>query len=267
MEQLSVNQIFRGLETGKPLIHQITNNVTINDCANATLAIGASPVMATSIEEVEAMAGLADALVINFGTITADMYESMVLAGKAANRKGIPVVFDPVGVGATPYRTQKAMDYMKKVKVDIVRGNGTEVYALIGGQANTRGVDAGELSLTHTELAKLAAEKLNAVIVISGKHDAISDGTRVAEIENGDIWLTAVTGTGCMTTSLIASCAGVSEDYFSAAVVGMGVMSLAGERARRKISDGEGIGTFKVKLMDEIFTMNETVWEREVILR
>ncbi|WP_080845997.1 hydroxyethylthiazole kinase [Cytobacillus gottheilii] len=267
MEQINVSSIFKLLETGKPLIHQITNNVTINDCANATLAIGASPVMATSLEEVEAMAGLADGLVINFGTITSSMYESMVRAGKAANRKGIPVVFDPVGVGATSFRTQRAMDFLKEVKVDIVRGNGTEVLALIGGKANTRGVDAGELSLASADLAKLAAEKLNAIVVISGKQDHISDGTRVAEIDNGDIWLTSVTGTGCMTTALIASCAGVTKDYFSAAVVGMGVMSLAGERAKGRMKEGEGIGTFKVKLMDEIFLMDDSVWEREVQLR
>lgn len=266
MEQVNVKKIFTKLKTSKPLIHQITNNVTINDCANVTLAIGASPVMATSVKEVEAMANIADGLVINFGTITGDMYESMVVAGKAANKKGIPVVFDPVGVGATPFRTEKAHQYLNEVKVDIVRGNGTEVFALIGGKAITRGVDAGELSLPQTELAKLAAEKLGSIVVISGKADVISDGKKTVEIDNGDIWLTFVTGTGCMTSSLIASFAGAVDDYFSAAIVGMGVMSLAGERARRLIKDGEGIGTFKVKLMDEIFLMDETVWEKEVRL-
>ncbi|CAM3997686.1 hydroxyethylthiazole kinase [Lederbergia lenta] len=256
--------LFSNIKGHGPLVHHLTNNVTINDCANATLAIGGSPVMSTSIEEVADMVQLADALVINFGTIDDQMYEAMVIAGQAANTKGIPVIFDPVGVGATPFRTERASNFLNKVKVNIIRGNATEVYALIGGKAITRGVDAGELSISKEKLALEAADKLQAVTVISGETDVISNGISSVQIENGDIWLTRITGTGCMTASLIACFAGITDDWFSAAIAGMSVMSLAGENAKNSLQANDGIGTYRSKLMDEIFLMNEAVWEKGV---
>ncbi|KAB2330169.1 hydroxyethylthiazole kinase [Cytobacillus depressus] len=260
----NIKELFLKIKKGNPLVHHITNNVTINDCANATLAIGGSPVMATSIEEVADMVNLANALVINFGTIDDSTYEAMLRAGKAANKKGIPVVFDPVGVGATPFRTERAIDFLKKVDVSIIRGNATEVFALIGGKAATRGVDAVEITISKEELAKKTAQQLNTIAVISGKHDVISNGEETVKIGNGDIWLTRITGTGCMTASLIASFAGITDDLFSAAIAGMSVMSLAGERAKNRLIDGEGIGTYRVKLIDEISMMDSQIWEEGV---
>lgn len=266
MDQTIMKDLFAKVKNRHPLIHHITNNVTINDCANVTLAIGASPVMATSLKEVKNMAGLADALVINIGTITDEIFSSMIEAGLAANEKGIPIVFDPVGVGATPYRTAKAVELLKKVKVSIIRGNASEVYALIGGEAETRGVDAGSVTVSKQDLALKASQQLQAITVISGDMDVISNGTETVQIANGDIWLTRITGTGCMTTSLIASFAGVTDDLFSAAVTGMSVMSLAGELAKKSITETDGIGTYRMKLMDEIFLMNEEKWEEGVRL-
>ncbi|MEK3886716.1 hydroxyethylthiazole kinase [Bacillus sp. FSL K6-3431] len=259
--------LFSEIKERQPLIHHLTNNVTINDCANVTLAIGGSPVMATSIEEVSDMVQLANALVINFGTIDQRMYEAMILAGQTANSKGIPVVFDPVGVGATRFRTERAKDFLRKVKVNIVRGNATEVFALVGGKAITRGVDAGELTVSRDELALKAADKLQAIIVISGEYDVISNGKRSVQIENGDIWLTKITGTGCMTASLIACFASVTNDCFAAAVAGMSVMSVAGENAKNKLDTNDGIGTYRMKLMDEIFLMTAGIWEKGVRLK
>lgn len=261
-----MKDLFAKIKERHPLVHHITNTVTINDCANVTLAIGASPVMATSLNEVADMVKLADALVINMGTITDSTFESMVLAGKAANKKGIPVVFDPVGVGATPYRTEKAIQLLKEVNVSIVRGNASEVLALIGGDAETRGVDAGSVSTSKKELAIKASQVLNMITVISGEVDCVSNGSETVQIENGDIWLTRITGTGCMTTSLIACFAGITDDLFLAAITGMSVMSLAGERAKKTISENDGIGTYRMKLMDEIFLMDEQNWEEGVCL-
>ncbi|MBU8878454.1 hydroxyethylthiazole kinase [Bacillus sp. FJAT-29790] len=264
MNITAIKDLFSKIRDQHPLVHHLTNTVTINDCANATLAIGGSPVMATSLDEVEDMVNLADALVINFGTIDNLTYEAMVIAGQAANKKGIPVVFDPVGVGATRFRSERANDFLKNVNVSIVRGNATEVYALIGGKAQTRGVDAGELSLSKEELALKASQQLQAITVISGEHDAISNGEKCIQIANGDIWLTRVTGTGCMTASLIACFAGLTDDLFSAAIAGMSVMSLSGERAKKALHENDGIGTFRIKLMDEIFQMDEHIWEKGV---
>ncbi|MBP2239816.1 hydroxyethylthiazole kinase [Cytobacillus eiseniae] len=266
MEKQLIKDLFIKIREQNPLIHHITNQVTINDCANVTLAIGGSPVMATSIEEVEDMVKLANALVINFGTIDDETYAAMVLAGQAANRKGIPVIFDPVGVGATPFRTNRARDFLEHVSVSIVRGNASEVFALIGGESRTRGVDSGDLSVSSKDLAHQAAIKLHAIIVISGELDTISNGNEIVQIDNGDIWLTRITGTGCMTASLIASFAGITDDWFTAAVAGMSVMSLAGERAKKALHENDGIGTYRVKLMDEIFFMNEQIWVEEVHL-
>ncbi|WNS77480.1 hydroxyethylthiazole kinase [Bacillus sp. DTU_2020_1000418_1_SI_GHA_SEK_038] len=266
MNKDSIKQLFSKIKERKPLIHHITNNVTINDCANATLAIGGSPVMATSIEEVADMASLSNALVINFGTINDLTYSAMIRAGQAANEKGIPVVFDPVGVGATPFRTEKAVDFLNKVDVSIIRGNATEVFALIGGKAVTRGVDAGDITISKEDLAIKAARRLNAITVISGEIDVISDGEKTVKIANGDVWLTRITGTGCMTASLIGCFAGITDDLFSAAIAGMSAMSLAGERARNRLQDCAGIGTYRMKLMDEISLMDEQLWEEGVRL-
>lgn len=260
----TIKDLFTQVKEVQPLIHHLTNTVTINDCANVTLAIGGSPVMATSVEEVVDMAQLAEALVINFGTIDDAMYEAMKLAGQAANKKGIPIVFDPVGVGATPFRTERAKDYLNTVKVSIVRGNASEVFALIGGNAQTRGVDAGDISISSRELVLDAARKLNAIAVISGKVDYISNGTDVIGIDNGDLLLTKITGTGCTIASLIAAFAGVSTDWFAAAVAGMSTMSIAGELAKKQLKKDEGIGTYRIKLLDQIFLMDGNTWEEGV---
>ena len=266
MRKTTMATLFSIIQKENPLVHHMTNVVTINDCANVTLAVGASPVMATSIEEVEEMVHLAEALVINLGTIQPDLFDAMILAGKAANQKGIPVVVDPVGVGATRFRFEKAKELLREVNVAVIRGNASEVYSLIGGDTKTRGVDSGEITITRQELARQAARLFSCVVVVSGKVDVISNGDELLQIENGDSWLQNITGTGCMATSIIGSFSGITEDTFLASALGMSIMSLAGERAKRRLQEGEGIGMYKVRLMDEISTMNEQVWMKEVRL-
>lgn len=268
MDKTTIKALFQKVRNEEPLVHHITNPVTINDCANSTLAIGGSPVMATSVEEVAEMVRLANALVINFGTIDEATYEAMIIAGRAANEKEIPVILDPVGVGATTFRNERAKDFLERVKVSIVRGNVTEIYALIGGKSQTRGVDAGEITdISKEDLAYKAAKKLQAVVVISGAEDVICDGNEQVIIENGDSWLTRITGTGCMTASLIGCFAGVTENNFDAAVAGMSTMSLAGEHAKDMLKESDGIGTYHVQLLDAIFNMNGERWVEGVRLK
>lgn len=266
MNKKEAKKLFNKVIEDQPLVHFLTNTVTMNDCANVTLAIGASPVMATEKKEVAEMTNIAQALVINIGTITDQVYESMIRAGQTANEKGIPVIFDPVGAGATTYRTHLAHDFLKQVDVSIVTGNSSEIYTLIGGDAVTKGVDAGNVTMSNKELALEAAKKLGKVVVVSGAVDAISDGVQVVQVENGDIWMPQITGTGCMATSLIASFAGVTDDYFMAACVGMSTLSLAGELAKKAIMSHEGIATYRVKLIDTIFRMNGEMWAEGVRL-
>ena len=264
MTKKAVGDLFSIVRSRNPLVHHITNVVTINDCANVTLAIGASPVMATSVEEVEEMVQLADALVLNIGAINTETFSAMILAGKAANKKGIPVIFDPVGVGATTYRKRLARELLEKINISIIRGNASEIDSLTGGNAKTRGVDAEDKYLDVTQLSINAANKFSCIVVVSGKVDIVSNGKAIVQIENGDNWLTKVTGTGCMSTSLIGSFAGATDNYFYASIAGMSAMSLAGERAKKNLSEGEGIGQFKVKLIDEIFRLDKYLWGKEV---
>lgn len=263
-----IKDLFLTVKKQEPLVHHITNPVTVNDCANTTLAIGGSPVMATSIEEVAEMVSLANALVINFGTINVSTYEAMVAAGQTANAKSIPVIVDPVGAGATTFRNEKIMDYLNQVTISVIRGNATEIHALIGGESVTRGVDTGDVTgISKSEIALRAAKKFKAIIVISGEKDLISSATEQVMVENGDLWLTKVSGTGCMTASLISCFAGVTQDYFHAAIAGMSTMSLAGEYAKTTLSKEDGIGTYRVRLMDELFRMDGARWEKGVRLK
>ncbi|MFJ7752213.1 hydroxyethylthiazole kinase [Peribacillus muralis] len=258
--KLSIADLFEKVRERKPLVHQITNFVTVNDCANATLAIGGSPVMTSSPKEVEDMVSLADALVLNFGTIDERSLEAMEIAGRTANSRNIPVILDPVGVGATPYRTEKANELLKKVSFQVIRGNASEIQRLIGGDIVTRGVDSEELEISNAELAASAANLLDSIIVVSGAIDAVSNGKHTTVIDNGNILLTNVTGTGCMATALIGAFTGVTDDYYAAAIAGISTMSISGELAAESLQQNEGTGTFRVRLIDAISRMNNELW-------
>lgn len=248
-----------------PLVHHLTNYVTVNDCANITLAIGASPVMADDINEVKEMVSLASSLVINIGTLNSRTVEAMLEAGKKANELGIPVVLDPVGAGATPYRTEVAKRILENINLSVVRGNISEIKVLYGIDTITKGVDAAESiaadsdKLTEEkEFAKAVAKKLNTVIAITGAVDIISDGEKLYTIENGHKIMSKVTGTGCMCTSLIGSFLGAGEDNLLAALSGVVSMGIAGEKANKKVEvENSGTGSLKVYILDEIYKLNE----------
>src|SRR5437870_8163660 len=193
---LSTGADLAAVRERKPLVHQITNYVVMNETANATLALGALPVMAHAREEVEEMVALAGALVLNIGTLSPHWVEAMLLAGRAANEHGVPVVLDPVGAGATRFRTETARRLLDEVKVAVLRGNQGEVATLVGVQAEVRGVESIGAGGEPADLARTAARNLGLVASVTGAIDHVSDGNRVLAVANGHELLAAVTGTG-----------------------------------------------------------------------
>lgn len=241
-----------------PLVHQLTNYVTVNDCANITLAIGASPIMADAIEEAADIAAIASALVLNIGTLNARMVESMLAAGKSANAGGVPVVLDPVGAGASAFRTATVQRLLAELRIAVVRGNISEIRAVAGLASHTKGVDAGsgDAGADAGQLTASVAEKLGCVVVATGAIDAVSDGRRVIRIENGHPDLSKISGTGCMCTSLVGSFAGAAPDrLLEGACAGILCMGIAGEIARKK-SAAPGTGGFRTAVMDAVSLMD-----------
>ena len=235
-----------------PLVHNITNFVVMNNTANALLAIGASPVMAHWVSEVEDMVAIADALVINIGTLDEQWVESMIRAGVAAHNKGIPIIIDPVGAGATRARTTAALEIIKQCHPTIIRGNGSEIMALVDANIRSKGVDSSAQSGDALSAAQRLATECGAVVVISGATDYITDGKEIFTVEGGSPIMTSVTGMGCTSTAIIGAFAAVVTSPIVAATAAMAVMSLAGERAA---VHSAGNGTMQVNFLDELFNL------------
>lgn len=246
-----------------PLVHHITNYVTVNDCANIVLAIGGSPVMADDREEAAEMVGFASALVLNIGTLNSRTIESMLIAGLRAKELGVPVILDPVGVGATKLRTNTAETLIRELKPEVIRGNMSEIKVLAGLDVAIKGVDSLADEQDSAVIAKKLASELGSVIAITGKTDVVSDGSQVCLLNNGHRILGDVTGTGCMTTSLVGSFCGATKDYFTGAVAGIISMGLAGELAHASLRHGEGIGTFRARLFDSIYNLTPDILAKE----
>jgi len=243
----------------KPLVHSITNFVVMNETANATLCIGGLPIMAHAIEEVEEMVGISSVLVLNIGTLTPEWIDSMVLAGKKANEKGIPVILDPVGAGATKLRTESSKRILEEVKVTIVRGNAGEVATLAGIAAEVRGVESIGASESPEDIARKFASVYGCTVAITGVVDVVSDGKRTAKISNGDQMLGKVVGTGCISNVIVASFAAVDDDPFMAAVGGLVALGVAGEMAAKE--SGDRPGTFHAKLYDALYALDAPTLE------
>ena len=250
---MSAGSTLAALRKQRPLIHQITNYVVMNETANATLALGALPVMAHAREEVEEMVGLAGALVINIGTLSPAWVDAMLAAGKAANARGIPVVLDPVGAGATAYRTHTARLLLEQVDVAVLRGNAGEVATLVGLDAEVRGVESIGREDDPGGLAQTAARKLGVVAAVTGAVDHVSDGERVFAVANGHPLMAAVTGTGCMSSAVTGCFLAVAESPLDAAVEALVAFGVAGEDAAR---DAKGPGTFHVALYDALAALD-----------
>jgi hydroxyethylthiazole kinase len=250
----------RTIRERKPLVHQITNYVVMNETANATLALGALPVMAHALQEVEEMASAASALVLNIGTLSDDWVEAMLLAGRAANRAGVPVVLDPVGAGATSYRTETSRRLLDELDVAVVRGNSAEIATLAGQAAEIRGVEAVG-GASGPELAREAAASLGCVASVTGPVDHVSDGRRTISVSNGHELLGTVTGTGCMSTAITGCFLGVRADApFEAAAEALVAFGVAGEEAARK---AKGPGSFHVALYDALYALDPSKLDKQ----
>lgn len=234
-----------------PLVHNITNVVVTNFTANGLYALDASPVMAFSKREVADMAKIAGALVLNIGTLTEEVVEAMILAGKSANEHGVPVIFDPVGAGATPYRTESARKILKSVKVSMIRGNAAEIANVIGEEWTIKGVDAGESVGDPLPLAQKAADSLNTNITITGKDDIITNGKETYVVHNGHPILTKVTGTGCLLTSVIGAFSAVEKNSLKAAAAAVVTYGVAAEMAF-KIAGNKGPGSFQIEFLNHL---------------
>jgi len=243
----------------KPVVHHLTNWVTIYDCAKVVKTMGASPVMAHAPEEAAEMAQIASALVLNIGTLTVDFVEAMKLAAHSANKKGIPVVLDACGAGATALRDRKCLELLNEVRIDVIKGNASEVARVSGESVKTRGVDATEVSGDLVLLAEKLAAQRKATVVITGKVDITTDCRQTHLVKNGHPLMARVVWTGCMAASVIGAFAAVESDMSLAAACALAIYGIAGEVAAEKAS---GPASFKERLFDCLYNLDRESVDR-----
>jgi hydroxyethylthiazole kinase len=226
----------------------------MNETANATLALGALPVMAHAVEEVEEMVGLAGALVLNIGTLSPRWVEAMLLGGRTANERGVPIVLDPVGTGATRYRTDTARGLLRELDITVLRGNAGEIATLVGVEAEVRGVESIAVGSDAAGLARAAAATLGLVAAVTGPVDHVSDGERTIAVTNGHELLAAVSGTGCMSTAITGAFVAAKPDRpLEAAAEALVAFGVAGEDAA---AEARGPGTFHAGLYDALAALD-----------
>jgi len=250
----AIFRLFTVIRERQPLVHNITNFVVMNNSANALLALGASPAMIHSSDEVEDFVSLSQALVINIGTLFSEQIAACKLAAMRARAVGVPWILDPVGAGATPYR-RAAAEALARLGPSVIRGNGSEILTLAQDQAGAgKGVDSLHGSEAALDAARRLALKTGAVVAITGAVDYTTDGQRVTAIENGHLLMTRVTGLGCSATAVIGGFLAVEPDAFAATVAGLAVFGVAGEIAAER---AVGPGTLQVALLDTLYALDE----------
>ena len=254
-----IYQAIEEIRAKAPVVHNITNYVAMNNSANALLAIGASPVMAHAEEEMEEMVGIAAALVINIGTLSEAWISSMFEAAHQARIRGIPIVLDPVGAGATSYRTQTAKELISSEPPAIIRGNASEIMSLFDEKTKTKGVDSAASSHDAVAIAKKISADNNCVVCISGETDYVVQGDKVIKIHNGHPLMTRVTGLGCTASSLCGAFAAVEKDEQVAVAQAMAVMGIAGEMAAQK---ADGPGSLQMHFLDILYRLRQDDIER-----
>jgi hydroxyethylthiazole kinase len=262
--KITVEQIYKSIEAIRkqaPVVHNITNYVVMNNSANALLAIGASPVMAHAQEEVEEMVNIAHALVINIGTLSEHWIFSMFKAVHQAHKKGIPVILDPVGAGATSYRTRTARELIESGELTIIRGNASEIMALDDNQSKTKGVDSSAAADAAINVAQKLAQTHKCVICISGAIDYVVDGEKILGIKNGHPLMTKVTGLGCTASALCGAFAAVEKMPFSATAGAMAVMGIAGEMAAQQ---SVGPGSLQIHFLDILYRLTEAALRKRL---
>ena len=244
-----MSNIITKIKAEQPLVHHITNYVTVNDVANVTLYWGGLPVMAECLEEVAEMVSSAAALVLNIGVIDSDQKKAMLKAGKKANQLGIPVILDPVGVGATEFRTQTVLELMEELDLAVVKGNQGEITVLAGGQGELKGVESiGDYEGIAKD-ALILAQQQNIVVVVSGEEDIITDGKTVCKNNTGHNLMGQIVGTGCMLSSTLGVFCGVEADYFKASKLAVKAYGIAGQKASE---NAELPASYKVAFQDQI---------------
>jgi hydroxyethylthiazole kinase len=241
--------LFAIVREKRPLVHHITNYVTVNDCANITICAGGAPVMADAPEEVAEMAAVAGALVLNIGTLSTSQVESMILAGRMANERAIPVILDPVGAGATRFRTESTKRLLEDLDIAILKGNTAEIGIIAGAEATVRGVDSHGVTGDPVCIARDLAELLGITVAVSGSTDIITDGRHTFLVDNGHPMMGSISGTGCMAASVTGTFAAESRNPLTAATAALAAFGIAGERAASKAT---GPFTFKTALFDEL---------------
>ncbi|NMB78133.1 MAG: hydroxyethylthiazole kinase [Methanomicrobiales archaeon] len=261
MRPKEFSDLLSAVREKRPLVHHLTNYVTVNDCANITLASGGAPVMADAPEEVAEMAAMAGALVLNIGTLNKAQVASMILAGKAANKKKIPVILDPVGAGATKFRTETVHALMDEVDIAILKGNAGEIGVLSGTGGKVRGVDSHGLTGDAVAIARDFSKSSGFIVCISGATDIVTDGKRTLLVDNGHAMMGSISGTGCMAASVIGAFAAVSPDRVKSSAAALAAFGLAGERAAGRAA---GPGSFKAALFDELSSLTPAEFARGV---
>jgi len=249
------------VRTAHPMIHHITNTVVMNFTANITLAMGAAPVMAPSVAESPQMAGYAGALLLNIGTITPDLLMSMVAAGHSANEKGIPIVMDPVGAGATELRTNAVKTLLSELDISVVRGNAGEMLSLAGTSGAVRGVDSLATGEGHEELFREFASETGIVTAVSGETDFITDGREWIKVHNGNPLMGRVTGTGCGATTAAACFAASGPPLLHSVAAGITCYNIAGELAAKASA---GPGSFVPLFLDMLAGEDVSMLEKMV---
>jgi hydroxyethylthiazole kinase len=255
--KITAEQIYKSIEAIRkqaPVVHNITNYVVMNNTANAILAIGASPVMAHAQEELEEMVNIAQAMVINIGTLSEYWISSMFKAMQQARKKGIPIILDPVGAGATTYRTRTARELIESGQLTIIRGNSSEIMALYDNQSKTKGVDSAAASDAAIATAQKLVQTHKCMVCISGATDYIVGKEKILKINNGHPLMTKVTGLGCTASALCGAFAAVEKNSFAATVKAMAVMGIAGEMAAEQSA---GPGSLQMHFLDILHCLTE----------
>ena len=267
--QISAHDLWQdvlAVRANAPLVHSITNFVVMNFNANVLLALGASPVMAHAREEVADMANIAGALVLNIGTLEPDWIAAMKIAHTRAHTRGIPVVLDPVGAGATPYRNQALSELIANASPSIIRGNASEIMSVAGLATATRGVDSSVGSNQALDSAQILAQKINGVVCVSGATDYVLDAQgRAAHLNNGHVWMTKVTGVGCSASAMIGAFAAVQSDLWRATLAAMAYLGVVGEVAYEQ-AQNNGVGTYQMRLLDGLQLLDEATFVQRLKL-
>ena len=264
MEAFALKKALDNVRATTPLVHNITNYVTVNDCANALLAIGASPIMSDEPADVEDIQTICGGLVLNIGTLNERTIAGMFAAGERAGVLGHPIVLDPVGAGASALRTQTAGNLLDKLDMSVVRGNMSEVKALAGAAAATRGVDANPNdAVTEENLAESAAfvrvlaAKTNAIVAVTGAIDVVADAERAFAVRNGTPLMGRITGAGCMLSCLVAAFVAANLDApLEATTAAVTAMGLAGQTAQKRMGGFDGNGSFRTYVLDALYRMD-----------